>query len=173
MFDRFIGRVTVAAAHSGFHGREWREDEEREEREERGGRKIRLRWEMPIMSSIVLSVSFSLNVCMAGDERACWTGRKGQLLMERQQKRPSVLLSPPPCILFPFLSIHLIVSLSLCLCLDIYPSLCYSLPFSSAFFLFLLLSPPPPAPSSLLLFSFILSGRAGWNRICRCVFGDR
>lgn len=113
-------------------------------------------------SSPLCSVSSSLNVCMAGDERACWTRRIGWLLMERQQKKPSVLLSPPPplppCILYPFIPIYLI--LSLCLSFTWYSSLPSLFSSISLSFSFLPLSPPPPAPCSTRLFPFIPSGRA-------------
>lgn len=131
-----------------------------------GGRKIRLHWEMLMMKSIVLfSVSLSPTICIAGDERGCWTGRKGQLL-ERQQKQPSVLVSSTsPCILYSLLSTPFssLLSVSACfnfsLCpLEIYLSIYFSLLLLSAFYfssyhLLLLL------PAAFLL-AFILSGCA-------------
>lgn len=138
------------------------------DRIKRGGRKIRLHWEMLMMkSTVLLSVSLFPTVCIAGDERGCWTGRKGQLLLERQQKQPSVLVSSTsPCILYsllstPFsslLSVSAFFNFSLCP-LEIYLSIYFSLLLSSAFSFssdhLLLLLP------LAFLFAFILSGCAG------------
>lgn len=131
------------------------------------GRKIRLHWELLMRKIIVLlSVSLSPTICIAGDERGCWTGRKGHLPVERQQKQPSVLVSSTsPCVLYSLLSTPFssLLSVSACfnfsLCpLEIYLSIYFSLLLSSAFYFssyhLLLLFP------LAFLFVFILSGCA-------------
>lgn len=147
-FDRFVGRLAVAAARSGFHNRGWRETKGSREEAERSDYFERWWSWVALSSSPFFSVSFSLHVCMAGDKRSV-LNREGRTAADGAATKEAL------CPLFSSSSSSFVRSLSIfidllhCLAsslalplhalvapsasLDSYLSVNYSLPLSSAF----------------------------------------